>query len=289
MKIALESTVITHGMPYPQNVETALHLEKIARDAGATPLTIGILDGEVRIGLTENEIERLATADGVIKAGVRELPLVIAQKKCASTTVSATARLALWHGIHVFATGGIGGVHQNPQDVSMDLAELTRTPIVVVSAGPKSILNLPATNELLETLGVTVVGYRTDEMPAFYERSCGLPVMRADDPAEIAEMLWQTRRLGLTNAILVFNPIPVEDEISHKDFEHWLKLANQDLALSGITGKLVTPYVLQRLVYHSGGRTVHANQSLLENNVRLGVEIGFEFERLNQPERRRSI
>ena len=160
MRVALESTVITHGLPYPENVETALSMEKIVRDNGGEPATIGLLDGEIKVGMTEKEIRRLAKEEQVYKAGVRELPIIMAQKSCASTTVSATARLAYLNKISVFATGGIGGVHPGPWDVSMDLFELSRTPIVVVSAGPKAILDLPGTNEILETIGVTVVGYQ---------------------------------------------------------------------------------------------------------------------------------
>jgi len=189
MRVALESTVITHGLPYPQNVETAFSMEQIVRDHGGEPATIGILDGQIKIGMTADEIQRLAREPEVFKAGVRELAIIMAQKSCASTTVSATARLAYLNNIHVFATGGIGGVHPGPWDVSMDLFELSRTPIVVVSAGPKAILDLPGTYEMLETIGVTVVGYQTDEMPAFYSRSSGIGLPRANDPAEIADML----------------------------------------------------------------------------------------------------
>ena len=165
MKVALESTVITHGLPYPQNVETALSMENIVRENSGVPVTIGVLAGKIKIGMTADEIERMAKEENVFKAGVRELPIMLAQKCWASTTVSATARLAYLNKIHVFATGGIGGVHPGPWDVSMDLMELSRTPIVVVSAGPKAILDLPGTYEILETIGVTVVGYQVDEMP----------------------------------------------------------------------------------------------------------------------------
>ncbi len=289
MKVALESTVITHGLPYPQNVETAFSMEQIVRDHGGVPATIGLLDGDIKIGMTAAEIERMAKEENVFKAGVRELPVMIAQKRCASTTVSATARLAYLNKIHVFATGGIGGVHPGPWDVSMDLFELSRTPIVVVSAGPKAILDLPGTFEILETIGVTVVGYQTDEMPAFYSRSSGISLPRANDPAEIADMLLQSRKLGLTNAILVFNPIPAQDELSNEDVEKWKNLSNHDLATSGVSGKGVTPFLLSRMAHHSNGRTVASNRSLLENNVLLATQIGLEIDKHTKSRRVRSI
>jgi pseudouridine-5'-phosphate glycosidase len=239
-----------------------------------------VLAGKIKIGMAADEIERMAKEENVFKAGVRELPIMLAQKRWASTTVSATARLAYLNKIHVFATGGIGGVHPGPWDVSMDLLELSRTPIVVVSAGPKAILDLPGTYEILETIGVTVVGYQVDEMPAFYSRSSGIGLPRANDPAEIAEMLMQTRKLGLTNAILVFNPIPAQDELSNEEVEGWKNLSNQDLAEAGISGKQVTPFLLSRMAYHSAGRTIQSNRSLLENNVLLATQIGHEIEKI---------
>ena len=280
MKVALESTVITHGLPYPQNVETAFSMENIVRENGGVPATIGVLAGKIKIGMTADEIKRMAKEENVFKAGVRELPIMLAQKRWASTTVSATARLAFLNKIHVFATGGIGGVHPGPWDVSMDLMELSRTPIVVVSAGPKAILDLPGTYEILETIGVTVVGYQVDEMPAFYSRSSGIGLPRANDPAEIADMLMQTRKLGLTNAILVFNPIPAQDELSNAEVEGWKTLSNQGLAAAGVSGKQVTPFLLARMAHHSAGRTVRSNRSLLENNVLLATQIGHEIEKM---------
>lgn len=289
MRVALESTVITHGLPFPENVETALSMERIVRENGGEPATIGLLDGQIKIAMTENEINRMAKEKHVYKAGVRELPIIMAQKTCASTTVSATARLAYLNHINVFATGGIGGVHPGPWDVSMDLFELSRTPIVVVSAGPKAILDLPGTYEILETIGVTVVGYQTDEMPAFYSRSSGISLPKANNPEEIADMLLQARKLGLTNAILVFNPIPTEDELTNEEVEQWKVLSNEDLAASGKSGKEVTPFLLDRMAHHSGGRTVRSNRSLLENNVLVATQIGLAIERLSEPNRLRSI
>ncbi|MCX6053366.1 MAG: pseudouridine-5'-phosphate glycosidase [Chloroflexi bacterium] len=282
MRVALESTVITHGLPFPQNVETALAMEKIARDHGGVPATIGVLDGKIRIGMSEAEIQRLAKEEHVLKAGVRELPIVIAQKGCASTTVSATARLAQLNGISVFATGGIGGVHPGAWDVSQDLFELARTSIVVVSAGPKAILDLPGTYEMLESIGVTVVGYQTDEMPAFYSRSSGIAIPRAASADEIARMLATARELGLTNAILIFNPIPTEHELSTEEVDQWKKRSLEDLDRSEISGKGVTPFLLSRMAFHSQGRTIVSNRSLLENNVLLATEIGLAIESLSR-------
>lgn len=289
MKVALESTVITHGLPYPQNVETAFSMENVVRENGGEPATIGLLAGKIKIRMTEDEIQQLAKAEDVFKAGVRELPIMIAQKRWASTTVSATARLSYLNKINVFATGGIGGVHPGSWDVSMDLFELSRTPIVVISAGPKAILDLPGTYEMLESIGVTVVGYQTDEMPAFYSRSSGISLPKANTPAEIAEMLTQSRKLGLTNAILVFNPIPQADEISTEEVEVWKNLSNQDLADAGVHGKEVTPFLLARMAHHSAGRTVVSNRSLLENNVLVATQIGHEIEKISRAKRIHSV
>lgn len=273
MKVALESTVITHGLPYPDNVRTALALEQIVREHGGEPATIAVIDGQARIGLTESEIESLAQAQGVIKAGVRELPVVMARRQTASTTVSATARLACLRGIPVFATGGIGGVHPGPWDVSQDLYELARTPEIVVCAGPKAILDLRETAEMLETLAVTSVAYQADEMPAFYSRSSGIPAARADSPEEIAAMYQAQRQLRLPGALLVLNPIPAEFELDGGDVERWTALANADLEAAGVSGKGVTPFLLARMAHHSQGATVRSNQALLESNVRLACRI----------------
>ena len=280
MKVALESTVITHGLPFPQNVETAFGMENVVKQNGGEPATIGILDGIVRIGMTKDEINRLAKEESVLKAGVRELPVVLAQKSCASTTVSATARLAYSNGINVFATGGIGGVHPGKWDVSQDLFELSRSPIVVVSAGPKAILDLSSTSEMLETIGVTVVGFQTDVMPAFYSRNSGIPILPANSPEEIASMLLNSRKLGLTSAIMVFNPIQAEDELSDQEVEGWKEKSLKDLNEAGITGKGVTPFLLSRMAFHSGNKTIVSNQSLLENNAKLATQIGLAIEKI---------
>jgi pseudouridine-5'-phosphate glycosidase len=273
MKIALESTLITHGFPKPTNVEVAMLLEDTAREMGCQPQTIGVIDGKIRVGLSRAEIGALADRPEVVKAGVRELPLVQAQRKWASTTVSATMRIAHGQGIAVFATGGIGGVHPGKWDVSQDILELSRTPLVVVSAGPKAILDLPATAEMLETFGVTVLGYQTGEMPAFYTRSCGLPIARVDGPEEIARVYRANRELDLPGAILVFNPIPPAYELSEEMIRVWRNRSLGDAEKAGVSGKEVTPYLLARMADYSGGKTVESNIQLLKNNVQLGCRV----------------
>jgi len=279
MKVALESTVITHGLPYPDNLHTAFALEQIVRELGCEPVTIAVIHGRVRIGLNAEEIESLARAQGVIKAGVRDLPAVIARGQTASTTVSATARLASLYGIPVFATGGIGGVHPGRWDVSQDLTELARTAEIVVCAGPKAILDLPGTAEILETLAVTSVAYQTDEMPAFYSRTSGIPAARVDSPEEIAAIYRAQRELRLPGALLVFNPIPAENELSTSEVERWTALSNADMKSAGVTGKEITPFLLTRMAFHSKGATVRSNQALLENNVRLACRIAAALEK----------
>jgi pseudouridine-5'-phosphate glycosidase len=273
MEIALESTVITHGLPKPANLELAFLLEETARQMGCQPKTIAVLEGEVKVGLTPEQITQLADKEGVIKAGVRELPVAIAQKKWASTTVSATMRIAKQANIPVFATGGIGGVHPGKWDVSQDLFELSRTHMVVVSAGPKAILDLVGTNEMLESLGVTVVGYQTDEMPGFYSRSCHLPIMRVNSPEEIAEIYRAGHKYAVDSAVMVFNPIPQEFELSNQEVEGWREKALRDLEQNRITGKAVTPYLLSKMAEYSGGRTITSNIELLKNNTILACQI----------------
>jgi pseudouridylate synthase len=273
MKLALESTLITHGMPHPKNIEVAFLLEEVVRSEGCEPQTIAILDGKVKVGLSREEIEILAKKPDVLKAGVRELPMVLAQKKWASTTVSATMRIANQNGIPVFSTGGIGGVHPGQWDVSQDILELSRTSMVVVSAGPKAILDLRGTYEMLETFGVTVVGYQTDEMPAFYSRSCGIPIPRVDSPEEIAQMYCTARDLQLPGAILVFNPITAEYEIPEDLIETWRGKSLDDLKAARVSGKGVTPFLLAKMAEHSEGKTIASNIQLIVNNVRLGCDI----------------
>jgi pseudouridylate synthase len=273
MNIALESTLITHGFPKPTNIDLAFMLEDTAREMGCQPQTIAVIEGEVKIGLTHAEITALADREGVIKAGVRELPVVIAQKKWASTTVSATMRIASRNRIPVFATGGIGGVHPGQWDVSQDILELSRTPMVVVSAGPKAILDLKGTNEMLETFGVTVVGYQVDEMPGFYSRSCHLPILRVDTPEEIADIYCAARKYDFPGALMVFNPIPKEYELPDDLIEKWRGLALKDLQTKAISGKKVTPFLLSMMAEYSEGRTIKSNIELLRNNVVLACQI----------------
>jgi pseudouridine-5'-phosphate glycosidase len=279
MKLALESTIITHGLPYPRNIEVAFLLEETVRGEGCEPQTIAVIDGKVKVGLSHEDIETLARHPDVLKAGVRELPIVLAQKKWASTTVSATMRIASQSGIPVFSTGGIGGVHPGSWDVSQDILELSRTSLVVVSAGPKAILDLNGTYEMLETFGVTVVGYQTDEMPAFYTRGCGIPIPRVDSPEEIAEIYCRAQDLKLPGALLVFNPIPAEYEIPESAIQEWRDQSLKDLQEAGVSGKGVTPFLLAKMAEYSDGKTIISNIQLVINNVRLGCRIARALEK----------
>ena len=273
MEIALESTVFTHGFDFPHNIEIALRLEQVARDNGCQPRTIGIINGEPKIGLSEKEINDLATHENVIKAGVRELPYVIGKKLWASTTVSGTMRLAASHSIKAFATGGIGGVHHGKWDVSQDIIELSRTRIIVVSAGPKSILDLAITSEMLETFGVLTVGFKTDQMPAFYSRKSGMKILPVDTVDEIENIFNSMDKIGMKSGLLVFNPIPEDYEIPNDIVNAWVDKAEEDLQKKHISGKQVTPFLLQKLAEYSEGQTIRSNKMLLENNVLLGCQI----------------
>jgi pseudouridine-5'-phosphate glycosidase len=249
----------------------------VAEELGVVPATVGVISGRLHVGLTPEQIEHLGTAPGVWKASRRDLPWVLARGLDAATTVSGTMLAARLAGIAVFATGGIGGVHRGAAesfDVSADLHELARTPVLVVSAGAKAILDLPKTLELLETLGVPVVGYRTGEFPAFYSADSGLALeMRADSPAEIASAFRAQRRLGLEQGMLVANPIPREAEIPRAVMEGYIARAQEALVSEGIGGKRVTPYLLGKVLEYSGGRSLEANVALLLNNVRLACAV----------------
>jgi len=310
--VALESTVISHGLPYPHNIQLALRLEEIVRAAGATPATIGIIGGEIVVGLDRGQIEHLATAQGVRKVSRRDLPIVVARRLDGATTVATTSWAAHRAGIRVFATGGIGGVHrtgvrsqesgvrsqesggsswsediQQPAtsfqlpassflatDISADLPELAQTPILVVCAGAKAILDLPATLEWLETHGVTVVGYGTDRFPAFYNRDSGLPVdVRADTPAEVAALFRAQRALGLPCGMLVTVPIPAEFEPPADQMEAAIAQALAEAEAQGIKGKAMTPFLLARVSTLTGEASLRANLALLENNARVAAEI----------------
>ena len=279
--VALESTIISHGMPYPDNVAMAREVEQIVRDGGATPATIAILDGIPRIGLSPDQLELLASDEGVIKVSVRDIPYVVATRTHGATTVAATMRLAALAGIRVFVTGGLGGVHQGGQDtmdVSADLTELGATDVAVISAGVKSILDIGRTLEVLETLGVPVVGYGTDEFPSFFSRSSGHRVpMRLDTPEQLAAMMRAKWELGLSGGISVANPVPAEDEIPSEEMDGVIAQALADCAERGITGKDITPYLLGRIVEITGGASLRTNIALVRNNARLGAALAVAF------------
>lgn len=275
--VAFESTIISHGMPYPRNKETAQAAEAIARTEGVVPATVALLDGKIAVGLEAGELERLATEKDVLKVSRRDLAWALAAGKTGATTVSATMIAARRAGIDVFATGGIGGVHRGGSDsfdVSADLTELAATSVCVVSAGVKAILDLPKTLEVLETLGVPVVGFQTSEFPAFYSRSSGLPIpLRSDSIAEIVEMLAAQRALGFPQGILVANPVPSEWEIPRSTMDAWIAAALRDLEARRISGKAVTPFLLSRIVELSGGASLETNVKLFHNNVLLACRI----------------
>ena len=273
--VALESTVIAHGLPYPQNLETARDLENIVRENGAVPATIAVFGGEFHVGLNDHQIEDLATRDDIRKISRRDLPIAIAQKLDCATTVATTSFIAHKAGIKVFATGGIGGVHRGyEQDISADLPELARTPITVVCSGAKIVLDLPATREWLETFGITVLGWQCDEMPAFYSRSSGLPIdQRVESPEAAAAIAAARDAAGLTNAILVTVPVPEENEIDAGVLE---SILNDSLNLAdkeNITGKETTPFLLSQMSLRSEGKTLESNIALLKNNARVAAEI----------------
>jgi pseudouridine-5'-phosphate glycosidase len=279
--LAFESTIISHGMPYPRNVETEQEAERLARAAGVVPATIAVLDGMIAVGLTEDQLERLAKEKDVLKVSRRDMAWALAARRTGATTVSATMLAAARAGISVFATGGVGGVHRGAQDtfdISADLAELASTSVLVVSAGAKAILDIPRTLEVLETLGVPVVGFGTSEFPAFYSRSSGLPLLlRVDTPEEAATMFQAQRSLGLPQGVLVANPVPEEWEIPRQAMDRWIEQALTDMEARGVTGKAVTPFLLSRIVELSGGKSLETNVKLFHNNVRLGSAIAAEL------------
>ncbi len=279
--VALESTIITHGMPYPQNLETARAVEAEVRAAGAVPATIAVMGGHIHIGLTEAELERLAQAQGVMKLSRADLAVCLAANATGATTVAATMICAALAGIAVFATGGIGGVHRGAEasfDISADLAELGLTPVTVVAAGAKAILDLPKTLEVLETNGVPVIAYGQDEFPAFWSRSSGLKApLRADTAAEIAAAHRMRARLGLAGGQLVANPIPPEAEIPRAEITPVIETALAEAEAQGIAAKAVTPFLLQRIFELTEGRSLASNIALVLNNARLGAAIAAEI------------
>ncbi len=275
--VALESTIIAHGMPYPKNVETAIKVEEVIREGGAVPATIAIINGRIKIGLTEEEIEYLGTADNVLKVSRRDFPLVIAKKLNGATTVAGTMIAANMAGIKIFVTGGIGGVHRGAGesfDISADLEELKMTDVAVVCAGVKSILDIGATLEYLETAGVPVVTFGADEFPAFYSRRSGFDAeCRIDDPKEIAEMIRAKEALGLRGGMLIACPVPEEDEIPYEKMDIVIKEALEECDKQGVKGKRITPFLLSKVKDLTEGSSLEANIKLVLNNARIGAAI----------------
>lgn len=275
--VALETTLVTHGLPHPDGVATAVSLKEIVRVSGATPATIGIVGGAIRVGLGRDELEQLATTPNVAKINLSNLAAAVCSGQPGSTTVAATMLAAHATGIRVFATGGIGGVHRDAAetgDVSSDLTALARIPVAVVAAGAKAILDLPRTVEQLETLGVPIFGFETDEFPAFYRRSSGIPVdRRFDSIAELASAVRLHLSLGLNTGVLVVSPIPVADEMALDLYDRAITTALSDAESRGIRGRAVTPFLLDRMHVATGGESVRANLALLRNNARVAAAL----------------
>lgn len=284
--VALESTVLTHGLPRPQNLQLAQDMERAVREQGAIPATIGFLDGVLHVGLNSAELERLANEKEPYKVGPRDFAAVMTRQACGGTTVAGTMLACQGAGIKVFATGGIGGVHRDaPFDISADLQALAGIPMIVVCAGAKAILDLPATLEYLETMSVPVVGYQTRQFPAFYSRESGLDVSAtADDPEEIVEFARTHWAAGLQSAVLVANPVPDAEAVPRSEMEPVIEKAVREAQAKGIHGKEVTPYLLQRIADLTEGRSMRANLALLLNNARLAARIA---QALHRYERRR--
>ncbi len=286
--VALESTVLTHGLPRPQNLQLARDMEQAVRENGATPATIAFLDGRLHVGLTDAELERLANETDAVKVGPRDYATVMVEDACGGTTVAGTMLACKHADIKVFATGGIGGVHRDtPFDISADLQALATIPMIVVCAGAKAILDLPATLEYLETMSVPVVGYGTDEFPAFYSRESGLDVSAkletSQEIVDFAKAHWST---GLQSAVIVANPVALGDAISRSEMEPYITQANQEAHEKKIHGKALTPFLLQRISELTEGKSMRANLSLLLNNARLAAQIATA---LRMTEKRRQI
>ncbi len=282
--VALESTIISHGMPYPENIETALNVEKIIRGEGATPATIAILGGRIKVGLNEEELEYLAKSKNVVKTSRRDIPFVISQKLDGGTTVAATMIIASLAGIKVFATGGIGGVHRNAQktfDISADLQELASTNVAVVCAGPKSILDIGLTLEYLETNGVPVIGFKTDELPAFYSRRSGFKVdYRVDSAEELARAIKAKWDLGLEGGLVIGNPIPKEYEIDYEVINEAIEEALEEAEAIGVKGKEITPFLLSKVKDITKGKSLKANIQLVYNNAKVASQLAIELAKL---------
>lgn len=283
--VALESTIISHGMPYPRNVETALMCEKIIADQGAVPATIGIIKGWIKVGLTVEEVEYMGKEQGIIKTSRRDLPFIVANKADGATTVAATMIIAALAGIKVFATGGIGGVHRGAQDtfdISADLQELARTNVAVVCAGAKSILDIGLTLEYLETFGIPVVGFKTDDFPAFYTRKSGYGVdYRIDSAVELAQAIKTKWELGLKGGVIVGNPIPAEHELDAVRINKAIDDAVLEAAAKGVKGKETTPFLLGKVLKITEGKSLDANIELVYNNSRVAADLAVELAKFN--------
>lgn len=279
--VALESTIISHGMPWPDNLQMARAVEAIVRAEGAVPATVAIIDGRCQVGLTDAELERLASEPNVAKVSLRDLPVVLARRTLGATTVATTATIAETSGIDLFVTGGIGGVHraapgggEQVWDISADLTVMGRCRTAIVSAGAKSVLDIPATLELLETLGVTVLGYQTNQFPGFYTRQTGHGVdARVDSPAEAAAIIAARLDSGLPGGVMLVNPLPAEAALDEAEVEEHLAGALTAMAEAGVTGKAVTPFLLARMKALTGGRSLQANLALILSNARLGAQV----------------
>jgi pseudouridine-5'-phosphate glycosidase len=279
--VALESTIISHGMPYPKNVETALRVEQIVRDNGAVPATIGVMNGKCVVGMTKQEIETFGKASDVWKVSLRDLPYVVSQNLLGATTVAATMRIASMAGIKIFVTGGIGGVHrgaENTMDISADLTEMAQTNVAVISAGVKSILDIGLTLEYLETLGIPVLTVGSDEFPSFYSRESGYKSpLRLDTPEAIAKMLLAKWSMGLNGSVMIANPLSAEASIDPNEMEGHIQQALNAAATAGIKGKEVTPFLLKYIADYTKGESLEANIALICSNAALGAKIAGSF------------
>lgn len=275
--VALESTIIAHGMPYPKNIETARQVENIVRTNGATPATIAILSGKIHVGLNDEQMELLGNSNDVLKVSLRDLPFVVSKKLHGATTVAATMRIAAMAGIKVFVTGGIGGVHRNAEttmDISADLTEMSQTNVAVISAGVKSILDIGLTLEYLETLGVPVVTFRSEDFPSFYSRKSGYKSpMTLNEPIEIAELLNVKWAMGLNGSVLIANPIPSEKEFPFEKMEVYINAALKSAKEKNIHGKEITPFILKFIAESTGGESLESNIALVFHNAELGAKI----------------
>ncbi len=283
--VALESTIIAHGMPHPQNIETALEIEEIIRANGAVPATIGIIGGKIKVGLTKEEVEFLGESDEVVKVSRRDLPVVLAEKRHGATTVAGTMIAADLAGIKIFVTGGVGGVHRGAEasfDISADLEELKRTSVAVIAAGAKSILDLGLTLEKLETFGVPVLGYQTEELPAFYSRHSGFNVdYKLESPQHTADILKAKWELGLEGGVLIANPVPEADEIEYPVINEKIEQALSEAEAKGINGKELTPFLLDRIKEITDGQSLETNIALVRNNAVVGARIAKSFAALD--------